>query len=134
MKNSNDIIWYRSRNLPVRSAVPQPLRHRMPLIFIFIILIKRIQFSPTCLQFLLGGKESQVQKPLTLNRTCVFVMSVTNLPDNLSHLWALLASVFHPPSSRWRHSEHRHTPCLFPLQEVIVMSHIISSVRVEKCY
>lgn len=58
--------------------------------FIFILLIplffKKIQFTPNCLQFLLGGKESQVQKTLTWNRTCVFIMSVTNLPDNLSHL------------------------------------------------
>jgi hypothetical protein len=30
MKNSNDIIGNRSRDLPVCSAVPQPLRHRMP--------------------------------------------------------------------------------------------------------
>jgi len=37
--------------------------------FIFILLIplffKKIQFTPNCLQFLLGGKESQVQKTLT---------------------------------------------------------------------
>jgi hypothetical protein len=30
MKNSNDIIGNRSRNLPGCSAVPQPLRHRVP--------------------------------------------------------------------------------------------------------
>jgi hypothetical protein len=30
MKNSNDTIGNRSRNLPVCSAVPQPLRHRVP--------------------------------------------------------------------------------------------------------
>ena len=39
------------------------------LTFIFIVLIpfflKKFQFTPTCLQFLLGGKESQVQKTLT---------------------------------------------------------------------
>jgi hypothetical protein len=29
-KNSNDTIGNRSRDLPVCSAVPQPLRHRMP--------------------------------------------------------------------------------------------------------
>jgi len=60
------------------------------LTFIFIVLIpffcKKFQFTPTCLQFLLGGKEFQVQKTLTRNRTYVFIMSVTNLPDNLSHL------------------------------------------------
>jgi hypothetical protein len=31
MKNSNDIIGNRSRDLPVCSAVPQPLRHRVHL-------------------------------------------------------------------------------------------------------
>jgi hypothetical protein len=31
MKNSNDTIGNRSRNLPVCSSVPQPLRHRVPL-------------------------------------------------------------------------------------------------------
>jgi hypothetical protein len=31
MKNSNDIIGNLSRNLPVCSAVPQPLRHHVPL-------------------------------------------------------------------------------------------------------
>jgi hypothetical protein len=31
MKNSNDTIWNRSRDLSVCSAVPQPLRHRVPL-------------------------------------------------------------------------------------------------------
>jgi hypothetical protein len=31
LKNSNDTIGNRSRDLPVRSAVPQPLRHRGPL-------------------------------------------------------------------------------------------------------
>jgi hypothetical protein len=31
MKNSNDTIGHRSRNIPVCSAVPQPLRHRVPL-------------------------------------------------------------------------------------------------------
>jgi hypothetical protein len=31
MKNSNDTIGNRSRDLPVCSAVPQPLRHRVPL-------------------------------------------------------------------------------------------------------
>jgi hypothetical protein len=30
MKNSSDIIGNRSRDLPVCSAVPQPLRHRLP--------------------------------------------------------------------------------------------------------
>jgi hypothetical protein len=30
MKNSSDSIGNRSRNLPVCSVVPQPLRHRMP--------------------------------------------------------------------------------------------------------
>jgi hypothetical protein len=30
MKNSNDNIGNRSRDLPVCSAVPQPLRHRVP--------------------------------------------------------------------------------------------------------
>jgi hypothetical protein len=30
MKNSNDTIGNRSRDLPVFSAVPQPLRHRVP--------------------------------------------------------------------------------------------------------
>jgi hypothetical protein len=30
MKNSNDTIRNRSRDLPVCSAVPQPLRHRVP--------------------------------------------------------------------------------------------------------
>jgi hypothetical protein len=30
MKNSNDTIGNRSRDLPVCSAVPQPLRHRVP--------------------------------------------------------------------------------------------------------
>src|SRR5215510_2532341 len=30
MKNSNDTIRNRSRNLPVCSLVPQPLHHRMP--------------------------------------------------------------------------------------------------------
>jgi hypothetical protein len=32
MKNSNDTIGNRSRDLPVCSAVPQPLRHRVPLV------------------------------------------------------------------------------------------------------
>jgi hypothetical protein len=32
MKNSNDTIGNRSRDLPVCSAVPQPLRHRVPLL------------------------------------------------------------------------------------------------------
>jgi hypothetical protein len=31
MKNSNDTIGNRSRDLPVCSAVSQPLRHRVPL-------------------------------------------------------------------------------------------------------
>jgi hypothetical protein len=31
MKNSNDIIGNQSRDLPVCSAMPQPLRHRVPL-------------------------------------------------------------------------------------------------------
>jgi hypothetical protein len=31
MKNSNDNIGNRSRDLPVCSAEPQPLRHRVPL-------------------------------------------------------------------------------------------------------
>jgi hypothetical protein len=31
MKNYNDTIGNRYRNLPVCSAVPQPLRHRVPL-------------------------------------------------------------------------------------------------------
>ena len=61
------------------------------LTFIFIVLIllflkKKFQFTLNCLQFLLGGKEFQVQKTLIWNRTCVFIMSVTNLPDNLRHL------------------------------------------------
>jgi hypothetical protein len=30
MKNSNNTIGNRSRDLPVCSAVPQPLRHRVP--------------------------------------------------------------------------------------------------------
>jgi hypothetical protein len=30
MKNSNDTIGNRSRVLPVCSAVPQPMRHRVP--------------------------------------------------------------------------------------------------------
>jgi hypothetical protein len=30
MKNSNDTIGNRSRDLPVCSTVPQPLRHRVP--------------------------------------------------------------------------------------------------------
>jgi hypothetical protein len=30
MKNSNDTIGNRSRDLPVCSAVPQPLRYRVP--------------------------------------------------------------------------------------------------------
>jgi hypothetical protein len=30
MKDSNDAIGNRSRDLPVCSAVPQPLRHRVP--------------------------------------------------------------------------------------------------------
>jgi hypothetical protein len=30
MKNSNDTIGNRSRDLPVCSALPQPLRHRVP--------------------------------------------------------------------------------------------------------
>jgi hypothetical protein len=30
MKNSNDTIGNRFRDLPVCSAVPQPLRHRVP--------------------------------------------------------------------------------------------------------
>jgi hypothetical protein len=32
MKNSNDTIGNRSRDLPVCSAVPQPLRHRVLLV------------------------------------------------------------------------------------------------------
>jgi hypothetical protein len=32
MKNSNDTIGNRSRNLPVCSAVPQPLRHSITII------------------------------------------------------------------------------------------------------
>jgi hypothetical protein len=31
MKNSNDIVGNRSHDLPVCSAVPQPLRHRVPI-------------------------------------------------------------------------------------------------------
>jgi hypothetical protein len=38
MKNSNDTIGNRSRDLPVCSAVPQPLRHRVP-----HILVSRLQ-------------------------------------------------------------------------------------------
>jgi hypothetical protein len=37
MKNSNDTIGNRSRELPGCSAVPQPLRHRVPLISYHII-------------------------------------------------------------------------------------------------
>jgi len=32
LKNSNDIIGIRTRDLPVCSVVPQPLRYRAPLI------------------------------------------------------------------------------------------------------
>jgi hypothetical protein len=32
LKNSNETIWNRSRDLPACSAVPQPLRHRVLLI------------------------------------------------------------------------------------------------------
>jgi hypothetical protein len=31
MKKSSDTIGNRTRDLPVRNAVPQPLRHRVPL-------------------------------------------------------------------------------------------------------
>jgi hypothetical protein len=40
MKNSSDTIGNRSRDLPVCSAVPQPLRHRVPRIFQVIVLFK----------------------------------------------------------------------------------------------
>jgi hypothetical protein len=33
MKKSSDTLGNRTRNLPVCSAVPQPLRHRVPLYF-----------------------------------------------------------------------------------------------------
>jgi hypothetical protein len=34
MKNSNDTIGNRSRDLPVSSVVPQPLHHRVPLLLL----------------------------------------------------------------------------------------------------
>jgi hypothetical protein len=40
MKNSSDTIGSRSRDLPVCSAVPQPLSHRVPL--------RQRMFSPQC--------------------------------------------------------------------------------------
>jgi hypothetical protein len=40
MKNSNDIIGNRSRDLSVCSSVLQPLRHRVPLLFRGVICIK----------------------------------------------------------------------------------------------
>jgi hypothetical protein len=39
MKNSIDIIGNRSRDLPVRSLVPKPLRHRVPYITKFTAVI-----------------------------------------------------------------------------------------------
>jgi hypothetical protein len=39
IKNSNDTIGNRSRNLPVCNAVPQPLRHRVPQVFILYSVI-----------------------------------------------------------------------------------------------
>jgi hypothetical protein len=38
IKNSNDTIGNRSRDLPVCSAVPQPLRHRVPQVHIYTTL------------------------------------------------------------------------------------------------
>jgi hypothetical protein len=40
MKNSNDTIGNRSRELPVCSAVPQTLRHRAPAVFIGSSVVK----------------------------------------------------------------------------------------------
>jgi hypothetical protein len=39
MKNSSDTMGTRTRNLPVCSAVPQPLRHRMPLCMQFLLMM-----------------------------------------------------------------------------------------------
>jgi hypothetical protein len=35
MKNSSDTIWNRTRDLPICSAVPQQLRHRVPQIVMY---------------------------------------------------------------------------------------------------
>jgi hypothetical protein len=49
MKNSNDTIGNRSRDLPVCSAVPQPLRYRVPQLTAVGILILIFIFSDFCI-------------------------------------------------------------------------------------
>jgi hypothetical protein len=48
MKKSTDTIGNQSRDLPVCSAVPQPLRHRVPLLLMYLafmlIATKNLQF------------------------------------------------------------------------------------------
>jgi hypothetical protein len=39
MKNSNDTIGNRSRDLPVFSAVPQPLRHHVPSVVVAVVVV-----------------------------------------------------------------------------------------------
>jgi hypothetical protein len=46
MKNSNDTIGNRSRDLPVCSAVPQPLRHRVPLSIFVVVKNRRENLEP----------------------------------------------------------------------------------------
>jgi hypothetical protein len=48
MKNSNDTIGDRSRDLSVCSAVPQPLRHRVPMKRPPFSLIKELQHFIIC--------------------------------------------------------------------------------------
>jgi hypothetical protein len=45
MKKSSDIIRNRTRDLPVCSAVPQPLRHRVVHTVWVVVFNKRSQFS-----------------------------------------------------------------------------------------
>jgi hypothetical protein len=44
MKKSGDTIGSRTRDLPVCSAVPQPLRHRVP--HLFVVSLESISFTP----------------------------------------------------------------------------------------
>jgi hypothetical protein len=45
MKNSSDTIGNRSRDLPIYSAVPQPLRHRVPPLGLCKIIFETAQMT-----------------------------------------------------------------------------------------
>jgi hypothetical protein len=47
MKNFNDTIGNRSRDLPVCSAVPQPPRHRVLLLTTIVSILKQYQSNTT---------------------------------------------------------------------------------------